>query len=172
MEYITVHKREGWGNPYTKSLGIDIRISIGRKITEEEEKEFYRITDEIQRMLVKNSMLMNSDYQQELKNERKELLSLFGDEKVYVVEIENGYDKSIPSPWFKVYTTKGPITIGWRKRVINIDWNESDIKALPTDLFPDEDVTMGGKFGESKKDQYIHAWGYEKAKEYLTKILQ
>jgi hypothetical protein len=62
-----------------------------------------------------------------------------------------------------VTTSRGVIKIGWRSRVINIDWSESDIKGLAKELFPNENVT--------KEDQYIHAWGYDKAKEYISVLM-
>jgi hypothetical protein len=52
------------------------------------------------------------------------------------------------------------IRIGWRKRVIQIDWSPTGL-ALP-DLFHDEDVTRG--------DTHIHAWGSDKASAYLTRL--
>lgn len=75
------------------------------------------------------------------------------------------------APWFNVNTEFGTIKIGWRKRVINIDWSllEQTLKEcgkLPKknilSLFKKEDVT--------KEETLIHAWGWEKAEEYLTKI--
>ena len=67
------------------------------------------------------------------------------------------------APWFRVRTELGTILIGWRKRVINIDWsglpqNGKDILGL----FEGEDVT--------KSSTLIHAWGWEKAVDYLTRI--
>lgn len=64
------------------------------------------------------------------------------------------------SPWVIVHTSKGPIKIGWRKRVIVLDWSESLIKAKAEVLFATEDVT--------KCDGLMHCWSLEKAKEYLT----
>jgi len=75
------------------------------------------------------------------------------------------------SPWFKVETEFGTITIGWRKRVINIDWSSMEetlrkCGELPkqsiASLFNGENVTKGATS--------IHAWGWKKAEEYLTKI--
>lgn len=71
------------------------------------------------------------------------------------------------SSWFVVETPHTPtsdglkgLTIGWRKRVINIQLDHPAINF--SKLFPDEDVTKG--------DNFIHAWGYKKAEEYLRKI--
>jgi hypothetical protein len=75
------------------------------------------------------------------------------------------------APWFNVNTEFGPIKIGWRKRVINIDWGAATetLKAcdqLPKksilSLFKDEDVT--------KDNTYIHAWSLEDAQDYLGRI--
>lgn len=65
-------------------------------------------------------------------------------------------------PWIIVTTKKGRIKLGWRKRVMNLDWSESDIKAIGTELFKDEKTTTG--------EHYIHCWGKDKAIEYLKKL--
>lgn len=86
-------------------------------------------------------------------------------------------------PWGLIKTHKGDIKVGWRKRVINIDWKDLYDKALAktTDheyevrikireslngkkLFANEDVT--------KDTHMIHAWSSEKAVEYLEKICE
>lgn len=65
-------------------------------------------------------------------------------------------------PWYLAQVGElPPITIGWRKRVIVIDWEASGMP-LP-ELFAGEKVT--------KSDTMIHAWGYAKASEYLGKLL-
>lgn len=68
------------------------------------------------------------------------------------------------APWFNVKTKYGNILIGWRKRVINIDWSgltkREDRRLLH--LFNGEDVT--------KEFAYIHAYGWDKAQDYLTRI--
>jgi len=74
--------------------------------------------------------------------------------------IKNEYwgDADHASPWFNVKTVFGVIKIGWRKRVINIDY--SAVNSDPD--FSSEEVTKGNRT--------IHAWSYEKAQEYLQKI--
>jgi len=81
---------------------------------------------------------------------------------VYVREIPNEYWGEMGEPWLIVTTEIGHVKIGWRKRVIEIDWSDTDIKSSAEDLFPDENVT--------KIDKMIHAWGYEKATEYIKKL--
>ena len=83
----------------------------------------------------------------------------YGDTKLEA--IPNGYCPcEYCAPWFKFKTHLGEITIGWRKRVINIDW--SDTRQDLHLLFCSEDVT--------KDNFHIHAWGKEKAIDYLMRI--
>lgn len=77
--------------------------------------------------------------------------------------IPNEYHRcEYDAPWFMVDTEIGTIKIGWRKRVINIEWS----RVLSYDkfhtLFAGENVTLWG--------EGIHAWGYAKATEYLKAI--
>lgn len=63
--------------------------------------------------------------------------------------------------WFLIETGYGIFKVGWRKRVINITWpKEKNFLSL----FIGENVT--------KSESFIHAHGWEKLEEYLTKIQQ
>lgn len=66
------------------------------------------------------------------------------------------------APWYLAQVGEGHVfKVGWRKRVISVDWSESGIE-LP-DLFEYESVT---------KDRFlVHAYGYEKLSEYLKRIV-
>lgn len=91
--------------------------------------------------------------------------------KVNLIEIPNEYwgvnrETGKPpyyaAPWYNVQIASGPVfKIGWRKRVINIDWSSTG-KALEH-LFAGENVTKGSG--------HVHAWGYKKAAEYLKKLV-
>lgn len=80
--------------------------------------------------------------------------------------IPSGYHETkIYGPWYKVESAKlGPITLGWRKRVVHLDWSAS--KALAdvdgNALFASESVTTG--------EHYVHAWGYGKLRQYLRML--
>lgn len=81
--------------------------------------------------------------------------------------LENNYWPNTPDyyevrakhPWWLVGTEFGVIEIGWRKRVININWGACDYR--DEQITPD-DVT--------KSHTNVHAWGYAKAVEYLTSL--
>lgn len=89
---------------------------------------------------------------------------LSGIEIISVFELANGYWPDVPnyaelrreSPWWLVRTAAGLVQIGWRKRVISVDWSDTCVRQVVT---PD-DVT--------KEDTMVHAYSYGKAVEYLT----
>lgn len=64
--------------------------------------------------------------------------------------------------WFSVATPEGVFTIGWRKRVIEITLHDWPVDCAR--LFVGEGVTVD--------NQYVHAYGWDKAVEYLQVILQ
>jgi len=105
------------------------------------------------------------DKRAEYVEELKKLFIDAGFTTIYVKVVDNQYSSSsyyYSSPWIEVTTQKGVILLGWRKRVINIDWSMSDIDIDGTKIFTNEKTTVGEK--------YIHAWGYKKAVEYLSKL--
>jgi hypothetical protein len=97
--------------------------------------------------------------------ERQRLLECFPIGWRRLLVQRNGYCSKaccINRKWLLVMTPVGPIQIGWRKRVISIDFSQTVLEESAGELFPSEDVT--------KYDQVVHAWGYEKAKEYIERI--
>lgn len=62
------------------------------------------------------------------------------------------------SPWWLVLTDFGPIEIGWRKRVISIDWSATNIRGVVTT----DETTKG--LG------HVHAWTMDAAVRYLTAL--
>lgn len=97
------------------------------------------------------------------KREMESLFLLAGFNVVRAWELPNGYDPvSRPdSHWWLVRTEQAPglIKIGWRKRVINIDWEDTGVEI--------EELTKD----EVTKDKTgVHAWGNAKAVEYLTAL--
>jgi hypothetical protein len=158
----TLYKKESWGN---HSFGIEIRAAIDRPLNENDEMAMHRIADEIEEAIMRETMRLDPEAQKAKKEENTKLMECFGGENIYALEIPNGYSPSweySQTPWYKVTTRKGVVEIGWRKRVIEISW-EPSVNSEAYDLFPDEDVTRMGRT--------IHAWGYDKAKAYISRLL-
>ena len=165
FDWKTLHKKESWG---TKNFGIEIRVAIDRPLNENDAKATYNIMDELENVLMRETMRTDPEAAAEQAEEREKLLACFPTgEKIFVKDIPNGYCSGwccSMKPWYEVTTTKGVVKLGWRKRVIEISWEPNVTGARTADaLFPGEDVTKVGCL--------IHAWGYEKAKQYLARIL-
>ncbi len=98
--------------------------------------------------------------------ERASLVACFPG-SIFVEEIPNGYACGSGDsfyPWYRITTTIGHFTIGWRRSVINLDWSATRGTKTAEELFPKEDVTKG--------DRYIHAYGYDKAAQYVATIMR
>lgn len=152
---------------YSKPVGtivVNLEIQINRPLTSEENHDLSSKLQEITKMLGDNSLKTSAVFQVEVEQEYADLLACFSDRLIYAKAIPNGYHGGTLKPWFEVTTRKGIIEIGWRKRVISINWCKSDIREYAQMLFPDEETT--------KTQRIIHAWGYEKAKEYIDILLK
>ena len=121
-----------------------------------------KIEDAIMTEIIKN----NPEAQERARIEKSKIISLFPGEP-FVEEIPNGYCSRHCCkhlPWFIVTTQVGRIKIGWRKSVIAIDWSETHRTKNSDELFAAENVT--------KEDRMIHAWSYDKAREYIKAIIE
>jgi len=84
---------------------------------------------------------------------------LAGIEVKSVVSIPNEYVRdATDSPWWLVGTSMGLIKIGWRRRVINIDWSQTNRRGICTQ----DEVTKG--------DDHVHAYSHGKAVQYLSDL--
>ena len=147
---------------------VEILMDLGRELNDTDYSNIRESVEKLLEKLREETVRLDPKTNEEYASTKAQLLQLFGNRSIFVEEIPNGYCPCAicnqTSPWFIVTTSKGKIKIGWRKRVINIDWKDSLIKESSETLFPNEDVT--------RWETGIHAWGYEKAKEYLDIILK
>lgn len=150
---------------------IDIEIYVRmskRELNDNDKNQIRKHCEEICNSLVDQTFELDENLKLRGEKEKQELIALFEKHSlIFVKEISNQYNNSDKGyskhfPWLEITTTKGIFTIGWRKRVIQIDWSQSIIDIEAKNIFSSEDVTMG--------DKYIHAWGIEKAQEYIDKL--
>lgn len=85
------------------------------------------------------------------------LFEMAGFEVKSVHELPNGYwpdayvELRRDNPWWLIETEIGLVKIGWRKRVISIDWSATPYRIVVTE----KDVT--------KDETMVHAWSYTDA---------
>lgn len=162
-EMKSVFKIEGSGDE--GFFGLEIKLYIHRELTENDHRAIRRAACDLEAALDRETKLTDPKYIKEKADwliAARKCFTDAGIAPIYMEETENQYwgKGSAPhDPWLIVTTEFGPVLFGWRKRVINIDWSKTVIKAEAEKIFPNEDVTKGG--------QMIHAWGYIKATEYL-----
>lgn len=167
-DYVLAHSHETFDNG--RPMGVRIFVAAGRPVTEQEERAAWNIGEQMFKEIWKANVKQDEKMGERAAKDREDILKLFEGKNIFVEEIPNGYCNDpccSRLPWFIVTTPIGHIKIGWRKRVILIDWTKTLQKQNAEELFPNEDVTKSGKYEEIS---YIHAWSYEKAKEYLEKI--
>ena len=159
----TLFSYQAWGK---YGIELEITADVNREFTKQDYRVASKLGDQIVNGLMEETYNLDPNNKVVAEKERADILSVFGDRAIFVEEIPNGYCSQYCCkhlPWFIVTTSKGRIKIGWRKRVILIDWIDSIIPDMSEKLFIDEDVT--------KFDKCIHAWGLDKAKEYIDKLL-
>jgi hypothetical protein len=154
---------------YSDSSGIELELMLdaNRELTDVDKSNILRHVENILISLKDEKLNLDPEVREKARKEREDILAVFSGRQIFVEETKNEYfiePYAKYYPWLIVTTHKGRIKIGWRKRVLNICWDDSTIKESAKELFPDEDVT--------KFDKTIHAWGYEKAKEYIDILLK
>jgi len=152
---------------HESSDGIGVKTFVfGPDLTDEESSVVQRLNSQINEELRRLRTLRDPE---QIKMHAEIVRKLRGcfESHIHFKEIPNEYCSGsccVHIPWLIATTEKGPIKIGWRKRVIQIDWSSSNIGIEAKDLFAGENVTIEGRM--------IHAWGYEPATRYLKALLQ
>ena len=175
LDYTNLVSSESVGST-TGGIGVKILVATTAPINLKSSKYVagdlhdvaYQALEAVKNALVSAVLEADPAMQDRKVRERASVISLFP-EPIFVEEVPNGYyGPSDPwgklSPWFVVTTTIGRFKVGWRKRVMHVEWTETLCKRTADQLFPTEDVT--------KSDRMIHAWSLEKAKEYVKAILE
>lgn len=159
LKYKEIGSIESFGK---RSIGIKVSVAVGRALTDKEKQVIDAAIETIQHVIEIESELIDPKVQADIAQEKVDLIALFP-VVVHAKPIPNEYGERPHYPWFNVTTNRGPIKIGWRRRVISIDWSDSDIKSKAEEIFSKEEVTKG--------ERYIHAWDYEKAKSYIHTLM-
>jgi hypothetical protein len=98
------------------------------------------------------------------EQEARAIFLLAGFEVKNLYQIGNQYwpeayvEERKRDPWWLVQTPAGLVKIGWRKRVISIDWEDTPVRVEVTTDQVTKDKTM------------VHAYSFGKAVDYVTQL--
>lgn len=82
---------------------------------------------------------------------------------IYIEELPNRYSpEEYNRPWYRVTSSIGHIVLGWRRHVMNVDWEHTVVRLKGEELFAGEGTTCG--------DTFIHARGEENAARYVRRL--
>jgi len=160
----TLHKTEKYGQ---RNFGVEIKVAMDRGVTENDNIALCRVADEIEEAIMRETLRLDPEEVKLKEEQRAKLMACFGNFANYADEIPNGYCNRwccSMLPWYVVGTPKGLVTIGWRKRVIQLSWVPR-VGLSADDEFPNEHEYV------TRFDRTIHCWGYEKAKDYITHLM-
>lgn len=157
MEYKEVSSHE------SSVLGLKMMM-IGWEPSQEEKNMISRAVGEVYQQLLSSRHRNDPVEIRAAADEYNDLVACFGNRAIFVEKTGSGYDSKWGRPWLIVTTAKGRILVGWRKRVIVLDWEGSTIETNAETMFPNEDTTKDGRM--------VHAWGYSKLKEYIDVLLR
>lgn len=158
---------------------------------EKENGIFYDVGHRVEQVMAAQAMRLDpTTWEREAKT-KAEFEKAFADAgltAIFMEPIPNEYHRAddpyaMGDPWYNVATPIGFIKIGWRKRVINIDWTRTILKSLVEDKYGDGKPRPPGgeelfpsivKDGETTTlgDYYVHAYGYEKVTKYLKVMVE
>lgn len=149
------------------STEVEIYASVSnREFNDDDRRLFWEVGDSLAREIELNTAKADPEGPAKRETEREQFVSAFakaGLHPIYVEELPNQYCSRpccFNIPWFQVTSELGRIVIGWRKRVIEIRIDQTNLPQDTRGMFPDEDTTS--------EVGYIHAWGIKKAIEYLS----
>lgn len=154
-------------------FGLQIKIAIPREFCGEDNRIMDQVAEEIQEAIMRTTVARDPEEQRQRDEEQKKFMECFGNRNIFAEAIPNQYCPRwccSMKPWYKVTTSRGIITVGWRKRVIHLEWEPRVTGGVNADtMFPNEKVY--GDVDVTRYDCVIHAYGYEKLTEYLNKLL-
>lgn len=92
------------------------------------------------------------------------IVKLAGFDIYHAWELANRYWPNNPAyddvrmPWWLFLTDIGPVQLGWRKKVIHIEWSACAFRGVVTEDNVTKEITC------------VHAWSVEKAVEYMRAL--
>lgn len=162
---IAESRYEGSLGRFAYRIQVDVGTTSASLAEISQIADIYQMDSLLRKTILANHYKHDTDFNNKNKAMKEGLIDLFSGCTIFIEEINNEYSSEpglSERPWLIVTTPIGRFKIGYRKRVIVIDWSETIGTRMAQDLFEDQDVTMAGKM--------IHAWSLKDARKYLNTI--
>lgn len=169
-DWRTVRSEQGAGEKYSFGIRLQVAGVISKdEYTNEERTAMMVAVDKVKEELLAAAVAADPKEQQSAREERQSLLECFHPSvRLFDEPVPNGYTNDWYNRhrfWYIVTTYVGRIRIGWRKRVIHIDWSDSAIKHV-------DGRTLFTDFLNNTVDStFIHAWSYEEATKIISRLM-
>ncbi len=166
------------------AAGVQVFLTCDVKQLPEEQKTkmthlLYGVTDKLSDALQDIGYLADPERPKRLADHVNHLKLAFAEARmspIYIEEVPNEYcPRPCCLPWHVVTTPLGHFKVGWRKRVLVLDWSRLRPAVQAAIIVPAEpkhggsvSIFAGESTTQSQGD--IHCWGYEKLDEYLKRI--
>lgn len=170
-DFIEIQSRKESGSSIYGWFGIKFLVAAKRLPDPKQHKQLrYALNNAEQTIREAYYLAMaeeNAEFMAGVQAERQMLLDDFPKPN-YHEEIPNEYENNSwygkLHPWYRLTVPNvGHFKVGWRKRVIYLDWQETRVTATAEQLFPNEDTT--------KLERGIHAWSHERLRHYFQIII-
>ena len=153
------------------ATGIKVMVMLDREFNDADSSAGRKLVRDLFASLEMETARLDPKTEEFRVKEKAEIEKVFVDAgfpAIFMEPIPNEYfgdndPWSLRSPWYIVTTRIGHFKVGWRKRVLVLDWERTEVKTTADTLFQNEDVTKG--------EHMIHCWSYAKATEYLKRVM-
>lgn len=154
---------ESWGDRFR--IGVHIQIA-GIPVSDEDGYLCMRHAESLKLELLTAQVKRDPEVAKQ-KQEVVSRLSACFPEPIHVRQVPNEYCGQWCCehlPWLIVTTKRGAFKIGWRKRVISLDWSGSDVAAT-AEAWISRPSLVTCSSGNN-------AWSYEDAARYVAAVLK
>lgn len=147
------------------AVGVKILISTSVEVDKRIDSECCRSAEAISDAILEKCVASDPEEQESVRINKEKILECFPS-KIFVEEIPNQYCNRWcckHRPWFIITTEVGRFRVGWRKRVMSLDWSGTNIGITAEGMFPNENTT--------RYDKTIHAWSYADLARYVSELI-
>jgi len=148
-----------YGDGFSFRLEVCDPENLLRIGTEDCSWEIIKASFEIEKLVLKARDIAkfahHPEYKEQVNDDKNRLVAAFasaGLDHVFVKEIPNEYWpetyhlERLVNPWYLITTKVGTFKVGWRKRVLNLSWEDTILNVDGNKVFNSNEQTCGNNY--------------------------